>query len=336
MMLTFRAGNVAALTVFLFLAAACSREQQDWRSAEAADTVEGYSHFLERHPDSELATEARTRVAQLAEDHEWQQASQADTADAYRQFMTQHPNGKWSQEARIRIQNFALNGLPPTAPPMAETPDAGATGSNTPATAAPAAGGSAAGGPAPGGVPSISPSAAASAAASPSSASRAGASPSVAGSTSPAAQAFAAPGELAQPVGSARSSTVALSTPYVSAPNPAKPAAALASANAANIASTNTAVNNAAATNATATNTTSYGIQLGAFASAAAANGAWQQLTGRFGTQLQGLSAQVVPASTTTGTLFRLQALVGDESRARALCDLLKKQSQACVPVLPH
>jgi len=54
MMLTFRAGKVAALATFLFLAAACSREQQDWRSAEAADTAESYGQFLERHPESEL------------------------------------------------------------------------------------------------------------------------------------------------------------------------------------------------------------------------------------------------------------------------------------------
>lgn len=288
-MLTFRAGNVAALTVFLCLAAACSREQQDWRSAEAADTMEGYSQFLERHPESELATEARTRVAQLAEDREWQQASHADTADAYRQFLAQLPNGKWSQEARIRIQNFALNGLPPAGPPMAQTPSA--AGSNSPSTTVPAA------------------------------------APSTAG----AAQAFAAPGELAQPAGSARPAAVALSTPYVSVPNTAKPAAALA-----NTAANNIATSAAAANSVAATNTTTYGIQLGAFASTGAANSAWQQLTARFATELHGLSAQVLPVSAATGTLFRLQALVGDESRARALCELLKKQSQVCVPVLPH
>src|SRR3569833_3060560 len=124
MMLTFRAGKVAALAAFLFLASGCSREQQDWRSAEAADTVESYGQFLERHPESELVTQARTRVAQLTEEREWQHASQTDTADASRQFLSQHPNGKWSQEARIRIQNFALNGLPPAGPPMATAPAA--------------------------------------------------------------------------------------------------------------------------------------------------------------------------------------------------------------------
>ena len=94
----------------LMLAAGCSREQQDWRSAEAADTMESYGQFIERHPDSELATQARTRVTQLGEDRDWQQAGSADTAEAYRQFLAQHPNGKWAQEARIRIENFSLGG----------------------------------------------------------------------------------------------------------------------------------------------------------------------------------------------------------------------------------
>jgi len=79
-----------------------------------------------------------------------------------------------------------------------------------------------------------------------------------------------------------------------------------------------------------------YGIQLGAFTSESAANNEWRQLTTRFGSDLGGLSAHVVPADTSTGRVFRLQAQVADESRARALCDVLRKQSQACVPVLPH
>ena len=317
MMLTFRAGKVAAPMIFLFLAAACSREQQDWRSAEAADSVEGYSQFLERHPDSELATAARTRVAQLGEDREWSEASQADTADSYRQFLAQHPNGKWAQEARIRIQNFALNGLPPVGPPMAEAAGAGVAGPDSAAAATgPATLESA-------GSAAIQPSAAAAAT-------------NVAATTSAAAQAFAAPGELAQPAGAAHAPAVALSTPYVSAPNPAKPAAASGSAAATNSATTNSTTTNIATGAAAGTGAGAYGIQLGAFASAAAANSAWQQLTTRFGAPLQGLTPQVIPANTATGSLFRLQASVGDEARARALCDLLKKQSQACVPVLPH
>jgi cell division septation protein DedD len=79
-----------------------------------------------------------------------------------------------------------------------------------------------------------------------------------------------------------------------------------------------------------------FGVQLGAFASEDAATNEWQQLTARFSAELRGLAPRVVSANTSTGRLFRLQALVADEARARALCDMLKKQSQACVPVLPH
>jgi cell division protein FtsN len=79
-----------------------------------------------------------------------------------------------------------------------------------------------------------------------------------------------------------------------------------------------------------------FGVQLGAFASENAATSEWQQLTSRFSGQLRGLAPRVVSAETATGRLFRLQALVADEAAARTLCDMLRKQSQACVPVLPH
>jgi hypothetical protein len=77
-------------------------------------------------------------------------------------------------------------------------------------------------------------------------------------------------------------------------------------------------------------------VQLGAFSSEAAATNEWQQLTRRFSADLHGLSPHVVAANTSNGNIFRLQAQVADEARARAICDALKKQAQACVAVLPH
>jgi len=56
----------------------------------------------------------------------------------------------------------------------------------------------------------------------------------------------------------------------------------------------------------------------------------------RFAEQLQGLAPQVVSAETTSGRVFRLQALAGDESRARLICEQLQQRSQGCVPVVPH
>src|ERR1700726_5285672 len=122
MMITFHAGRLALIAVLATLAAGCSREQQDWRSAEAADTHEAYGRFVEQHPDSELAAQARVRLAQLAEKRDWAQAGKVATADAYRAFLAEHPSGKWSEEARIRIEAFALGSAPRLAPPTDAQP----------------------------------------------------------------------------------------------------------------------------------------------------------------------------------------------------------------------
>ena len=99
----------------------CSREQQDWRAAESTDTLGSYGRFIEQHPESELVTQARTRMTQLGEDRDWKRAGSADTAAAYQEFLGQHPSGKWAQEARIRVQNFALGiaAQPLQSPPVA-------------------------------------------------------------------------------------------------------------------------------------------------------------------------------------------------------------------------
>jgi len=118
-MITFRAGRVALITLLGIACAACSREQQDWRSAESADTTEAYGRFLEQHTDSELATQARSRIAQLAEQRDWQHAGSVGTVDAYREFLAHHPSGHWSEEARIRIEASALGSAPRIAPQTA-------------------------------------------------------------------------------------------------------------------------------------------------------------------------------------------------------------------------
>jgi hypothetical protein len=79
-----------------------------------------------------------------------------------------------------------------------------------------------------------------------------------------------------------------------------------------------------------------FGIQLGAYSNESAASAQWRVLTSKYASELQGLQQHVVPADTGTGRVYRLQATVGDEGRARGICDALKKHGQACVAVLPH
>jgi hypothetical protein len=269
-----RAVTGAALVSMLVLAtlAGCSREKIDWKSAEAADTVESYDHFIGRHPDSELAAQARARVAQLNEDRDWQQATATDTADAYRRFLAQHESGKWAEEARIRVENFALDGTAtgPARPAMDPEPATAAAG---PGQASPPA-------------PAVAP-------------------PPAAASTPPAVPPPAAP----KPAQGTASSTKPVTPESVqtvpAAPNPV-------------------------------TETVSqFGIQLGAFRTQDAALKDWKRLQVAYDTDLHGLFARAVPIQHSAGQLFRLQAPVGDEARARAICASLQKKSQPCVVVLP-
>ena len=322
MMLTFRAGKFGALLVAVALLSACSREQQDWRSAEASDTVDGYGEFLHRHPDSELATEARTRVAQLSEDREWQSAGTADTADAYKQFLAQHPNGKWAQEARIRVENFALGREGAAAPPgvSAAVPAEGGRDVSSPAMGSAWTGSS--GSPAqalPGEAARASASAGDPARPSISAAAVNASTPTTPMPTQLASAAPVSPGEMARPLASTQ----------ISSGEPARPLPP-AQTSPAGSADGSPAIAGAWRSD------DGFGVQLGAFASENAATTEWQQLTTRFSAQLRGLAPRVISANTSTGRLFRLQALVADEAAARALCDMLRKQSQACVPVLPH
>jgi cell division protein FtsN len=265
-MITFCAARLTFVALLAALAAGCSPEQQDWRSAEAANTSEAYTRFLEQHADSELATQARTHIQQLQEERDWGNADGTATIEAYRHFLAQHPTGKWAEEARIRIEGFSLGSAPRSARQAQIPANRSGVRALQMATGVVA-------------TPALTPSA-------------------------PVAQAAAAsaevatpdPGDVAQPAPASEENTVA---------------SALKSSD-------------------------GYGVQFGAFGSQASADREWQRLQGRFGPQLSGLAPRIVVASTTGGQLYRLQAPAGGEAQARALCDALKEQSQACVPVIPR
>ncbi len=270
-MFTFRAARAPLLAALLILAGGCSREQQDWRSAEAADTREAYARFLEQHHDSELANQARLRIAQLAEERDWSHTDGIATVEAYRQFLTRYPNGKWAETARIRIEGFSLGSAPHIArsaesPPVA----AGRVGVNALQLAT--------------GVGSAA--------------------------AAPAASAPSVTAALVAPEAASVSGPAAEPAP------PAEETRAIAVAH--------------------VSDEDGYGVQLGAFGSEASADREWQRLQGRFSPQLGGLAPRIVVASTSDGQLYRLQARASGEAQARALCDALKEQSQACVPVLPR
>ncbi|MEP7242175.1 MAG: SPOR domain-containing protein [Gammaproteobacteria bacterium] len=277
----------------------CSRERLDWKSAESADTLEAYDHFVERHPDSPLATQARARMTQLVEDKDWQHANSVDTAEAYKAFLAQHASGKWAEEARIRVENFTLE----TNPSPLATPSSDTEPSAPPRTAK----------------PGTSPSAdtPSSGTAQPGELASREAGPRPAPATPPSK-----PSQL--PAHAESNSGTAKVAPSPAAA-PARPAAAPSAANALPPVASSTADPPAG-----------FGIQLGAFSTQAAALAAWKRLQVNYDGELHGMFAHAVPVQVASGQLFRLQSPVGEEARARGICAALAKRSQPCVVVLPQ
>lgn len=380
--------------LLLLLLSGCSREQQDWRSAESSDTIDSYGQFIQRHPESELVTQARARVAQLGEDRDWQRAGSADTVDAYREFITQHPNGKWAQEAHIRIENFSLGeqrgtdaaskvttvagpaGAGPRAPAGAGARAAAGVGSATARSSAANGAGSngatsalatngttgSANGDASNG--SALPDSAADATPPGGAAFKLSPARLASASTTPArSYGLAQPGDAAAPAGSSAlrgPPTTGPSAPVVrSASGTGSSTAASAHATpGGNGATTSSSASAAGASSASSgsgsatavahqpiaggsvtapgSKANGYGIQLGAFTSEASASAQWRTLSAKYASQMQGLQERVVAADTASGRIYRLQAVVGDEGRARAICNQLQVYGQACVAVLPH
>jgi len=73
----------------------------------------------------------------------------------------------------------------------------------------------------------------------------------------------------------------------------------------------------------------SIGVQVGAYASRAAAQAGWTTLSGRL-EPLQGRSHRIVEGMADSGRIFRLQALAGSLSEAEALCQGIKSAGGDC------
>jgi cell division septation protein DedD len=85
---------------------------------------------------------------------------------------------------------------------------------------------------------------------------------------------------------------------------------------------------------ATASAPAGHRVQLGAFSTVEKAEAEWSRLRDRFA-PLQALEPRIGAVQTAAGRLFRLQAGLGGEAEAKALCDSLKAGGQACLYVPP-
>ena len=91
---------ISLLVGQLLFLVGCATPKKDWEKAQRLNTIEAYEEFLQKHPDSEFAYEAKHKIEELA----WEKVRQKDSINAYENFLQKYPKSKFVTEARHRIE----------------------------------------------------------------------------------------------------------------------------------------------------------------------------------------------------------------------------------------
>lgn len=97
---------MSALILAAGALAACGSAQQDWNKATAQNTFAAYQQFLNQHPNTEFAAQARSRIQTMEDDQTWVRAQRLNSVGAFRQYLARQPNGSHAAESRARIAAF--------------------------------------------------------------------------------------------------------------------------------------------------------------------------------------------------------------------------------------
>lgn len=98
--------RVTGVVAGLILLAGCSAEKGDWQKAQTANTADAYRQYVEQHPESAFAAEARKKWEAL----DFAAAESAGTADALGAFLRTHPAGANADGARSK-RNMLRHGF---------------------------------------------------------------------------------------------------------------------------------------------------------------------------------------------------------------------------------
>jgi len=90
------------LLAALFMFAACASEKNDWQKAETEDSISAYRGFIDKHPDSEFAAEAKNRIHKII----FQTYSQRNSIGSYKEYINKNPNSPLRADAESRIQSL--------------------------------------------------------------------------------------------------------------------------------------------------------------------------------------------------------------------------------------
>lgn len=93
---------VWVLLLPLLLSTGCSRDARDYEKAQRTNTVEAYQEFIQKHPQSKFAAQAKAGVEELL----LKAAEAKNTIADYRDFLKRYPQSKHAPEVAERMRQL--------------------------------------------------------------------------------------------------------------------------------------------------------------------------------------------------------------------------------------
>lgn len=113
-----RASSMLLTLACLLLLCACASPERDWEKATTANSVAAYQQFLDRHPESAQAADARARIAGLERTAAIESAFRAGTIEALERVLEKNPSDSAVSRIRERLAELhfdrtaAIDSLP--------------------------------------------------------------------------------------------------------------------------------------------------------------------------------------------------------------------------------
>jgi ankyrin repeat protein/outer membrane protein assembly factor BamD (BamD/ComL family) len=84
----------------------CATTKRDWQEANRQGTIEAFEKFLQKHPSTEQANDARRLLPEMRADEDWSQVKVTNTIDAYEEFISKYPRSKHIKQAGNAMESL--------------------------------------------------------------------------------------------------------------------------------------------------------------------------------------------------------------------------------------
>lgn len=97
--------HLLLLIIWVILYSACTNPDKEFQKAKSLNTIDAYTDFITRFPESELVEPAEFAICSLTFDA----AKQSNTHEAYESFLSTYPESIYSEEAKYFLCLLAFN-----------------------------------------------------------------------------------------------------------------------------------------------------------------------------------------------------------------------------------